>query len=150
MLPRVREAELVSEWTGLPGAEKCKALWVVQRNECWAIYKHTFYYRSVGCIIYEMCAQRPLFTGSTREQLDRSISEQQLPQFPDMFSAHLSHVWERWVVGYHCLGHVDTPPLHPLALNEPSQTMLVASEPHQNRSWQITSLTPTQFFQAAE
>ena len=30
MLPR--QAELVSEWTGLPGEEKCKALWSVQHT----------------------------------------------------------------------------------------------------------------------
>ena len=36
MLPR--EAELVSEWTGLPGEEKCKALWAVQRTGYCAMY----------------------------------------------------------------------------------------------------------------
>ena len=93
----------------------------------------------MGCIIYEMCAQRPLFTGSTREQLNTSISEQQLPQFPDMFSADLSHIWERLVELFRSCSHST---FTSSALNDPhrptpSQTLLGASESHQNRSWSV-------------
>ena len=42
MLPR--EAELVSEWTGLPGEEKCKALWAVQWTGYMCYIKTHFFY----------------------------------------------------------------------------------------------------------
>ncbi|KAK2167981.1 hypothetical protein NP493_1250g00023 [Ridgeia piscesae] len=50
--------------------------------------------KSVGCILYEMCAQEPLFMGRTGQELNRNICEQALPKFPDVFSADLRHVWE--------------------------------------------------------
>lgn len=50
---------------------------------------------SVGCILYEMCAQEPLFRGRTAQELNRNICEQSLPKFPDVFSTDLRHVWER-------------------------------------------------------
>ncbi|KAI0231085.1 Serine/threonine-protein kinase Nek11 [Lamellibrachia satsuma] len=52
---------------------------------------------SVGCIVYEMCTQEPLFSGRTREELNKNICEQSLPKFPDVFSTDLCHVWERLV-----------------------------------------------------